>query len=99
MKKRVNRKAQAAIFLIATAVILLAGVLYFFYQKEFGSAQVEPVQPEAMPVKNFIEACLKNVAEDGIDRIGMSGGYIEIPADISRSPRSYLSGFSSGFKI
>ncbi len=92
MKKRdySDRKSQAAIFLIAALVILIFGILYFYYQKISIEKTAEPVQPEVLPIKVFVEGCIKNIAEDGLERIGITGGYINIPQNIKDSPRSYL---------
>ncbi len=93
-------KSQAAIFIIVSLVVILSGVLYFFYQKQAVEQEVEVVQPKAVPVKLYIEDCLKSVAEDGLERIGLSGGYIKIPEKISSDPRTYLTTFpAAGFKI
>ena len=37
--------------------------------------------------------------EDGLERIGLSGGYIKIPESTNSDPRAYLSSFAGGFKI
>ena len=95
-----NSRAQAAIFLVAAVVIVLAGVFYFFYQKQYAEKPVEIVQPEAAPVKSFVDNCLKNAAEDGLEKIGMGGGYINIPQTIVNDPRAYFTTLPGiGFKI
>ena len=104
IKKRgsylVNSKAQAAIFIILSLMVILSGVLYFFYQRQAVEKEVEVVQPEAVPVKLYVENCIKSVAQDGLERIGLSGGYTSIPAEIDNDPRAYLTTFpAAGFKI
>ena len=93
-------KGQVAIFMIFAIIVLLGGVLYFFYQKQSAGKEVEIVQPEVVPVKKYVEDCIKNTAEDGLEQIGLSGGYINIPARISNDPRAYLTYYpGAGFKI
>ena len=58
------------------------------------------MQPEITPIKLYVEDCVKSVAEDGLERIGLSGGYINIPEGIKNDPRAYLTTFpAAGFKI
>ncbi|MBI3027819.1 hypothetical protein HYY70_06945 [Candidatus Woesearchaeota archaeon] len=92
-------KSQAAIFLIMSLLIILSGVLYFFYQRQLVDKEIEIVQPEILPIKSYVEHCIKTAAEDGLAAIGLSGGYIQVPDGISNDPRTYLSQFASGFKI
>ena len=97
--KELKKKSQVTTFMILSVLILLIGVIYFSYLK---SAEKEPevVQPEVMPIKEYVENCMKLIAEDGLERIGLSGGYISIPQKISGNPRSYLSNLpAKGFKM
>lgn len=93
-------KSQAAIFIIVALMIILSGVLYFFYQRQAVEDEVETVQPEIAPIKLYVENCVKSIAEDGLETIGLTGGYITIPENIGNNPSAYLTGFpGSGFKI
>ncbi|MBI2652497.1 hypothetical protein HYX00_03435 [Candidatus Woesearchaeota archaeon] len=95
-----NSKSQAAIFLVMSLIILLIGLLYFFYQRQSVEKQVEIVNPEIAPIKLYVENCIKSVAEDGLERIGLSGGYINIPEKINNDPRAYLTTLpAADFKI
>lgn len=85
-----GKKSQAAIFIIVAVVIILSGVLYFFYQRQAVEGEVETVQPEIAPIKLYVENCMKSIAEDGLETIGLTGGYINIPESISNNPRAYL---------
>src|SRR3989344_3922374 len=94
-----SSKAQAAIFLVISAAVLLAGLLYFIYQKQSTETEPEAVAPELQPVKVYVDSCIQQVAEDGLQRIGLSGGYINTPSAIASNPLAYLSDFpSSSFK-
>lgn len=95
-----NSKSQAAVFIVIALIVILSGVLYFFYQRQSVEQEVEIVQPEAAPVKLYVENCIKGVAQSGLERIGLNGGYINIPEDISSNEKASLSIFpASGFRI
>lgn len=95
-----NSKSQAAIFLVMATAIILSGVLYFFYQGQAAEKEAEILQPEAVPVKLYVENCIKSAAEDGLEKIGLSGGYISIPEKTELNQRAYLAAFpASGLKI
>ena len=95
-----NSKAQATIFIVISLIVILSGVLYFFYQRQAVEKEIEIIQPELAPIKLYIDNCIKSVAEDGLERIGLSGGYIDIPQNINNNPGAYLTTFpGAGFKI
>ncbi len=97
---RLSSKSQVSIFMILALIIILGGVLYFFYQRLSVEREVEIVHPDIAPIREYIENCIKSAAEDGLDRIGLSGGYITVPDSIGKNPRAYLSNPpGSGFKI
>ena len=103
MKKRVffeGKKAQVALFLIIAFIIIVLGMTYFFYQNQLGGKKPEIVQPELVPLKTYVETCLKQITDDGLQTIGLTGGYIDIPRSIEGNPKSYLAAYpSSHFKI
>ncbi len=92
-------KSQITLFIVMALVIIIAGVVYFSYQKQL-APKVEFVAPEAAPVKSFVDNCVKITAEDGLERIGLSGGYITIPPGMDENRKAYLSDLpQSGFKM
>ena len=93
-------KSQVSIFIVFSLVIVLFGMLYFFYQKQAIEQKIEIVPTEAVSIKLYVDNCIKQVAEDGLEKIGLSGGYINIPERIKNDPRAYLTTFPvAGFKI
>ena len=99
LKKRSDRKGQISIFMILALLVLVVGSIFFFTNQS-GSFGEEYVQPELVPIKSYVENCIKSIADDGLERIGLSGGYISIPEKTARNPNAYLSAFpQSGFKI
>ncbi len=105
LKKRgkvalLGSRGQAAIFIVISLIILLAGLLYFFYEAQFFEKEVDVVPQEIAPIKSYVENCIKSIAEDGLERMGLSGGYIKIPERVSNDQRAYLSTFpKAGFRI
>ena len=103
MKKRGDlggKRAQVSIFLLAAVIILILGMIYFFYQRQSSEKKIEYVQPELVPLKTYVEGCLKQITDDGLETIGLTGGYIDIPDSVSGNPKSYLAAYpSSHFKI
>ena len=67
-----NSKSQAAIFIIVALMIILSGVLYFFYQRQAVEDEIETVQPETAPIKLYVDNCIKSIAEDGLETIGLT---------------------------
>ncbi len=95
-----NSKAQAAIFIVMAVIIIMIGLLYFFYQRQAVEKEIEVVPPEIAPIKLYVDNCIKSTAEDGLEIIGLSGGYINIPERINNDPRAYLTTFpAAGFKV
>ena len=50
-----SSKSQVAIFIVMALVILLVGLLYFFYQRISLEEEVDVVPAEVSPVKLFVE--------------------------------------------
>ena len=84
-----KKRGQAAIFMIVALIILFVGV-FFFFANRAALEQPESINPEVLPVKNFVDACITNVAREAITLLGLNGGYITIPEEIGKDPRSYL---------
>lgn len=100
MLKKRGRKGQVTVFMILALVVLLAGSFFFYLSRGGSFFESDYVQPELVPIKNYVENCIKNIADDGLERMGLSGGYIQIPEKISSNPNAYLSEYiSSEFKI
>ena len=94
-----NSKGQATIFIIMALIIVLAGVLYFFYSRVALEKEIDVVPAEVAPVKLFVDNCVKSAAEQGLEEIGLRGGYTVLPSQIANDPRAYLSTFVNGFKL
>lgn len=66
-------------------------LIYFSQKKELPAQEIIRVPNEAKPVHEFVTTCLTQIAKDAVVKIGMQGGYLEIPKEIEQEPTSYLS--------
>lgn len=83
------RKAQVSIFLIIAVLLMLAGGTWFVYNNVV-SEQAPDVPEDIRPVHTFTANCLEQVTEDGLRRIGATGGYIDVPEQLRNNPRATL---------
>jgi len=90
MKKR----GQVTLFIILGIVLLLLiSIILFLYQSQ--RTRPEVIEPEFIPIKNYVEECIGVVTEEALDLLGTQGGYVEIPREIELDPNSYIS-FGNG---
>ena len=82
------KKAQITPFIIIGAFILLSASLFIYY-RNFVVVEPKILPEDIVPVKNYIEACLKDTGKDAAIKLGMQSGYIEIPNEI-RLSRAYV---------
>jgi len=78
-----DKKGQITIFIIIGIVLLLAVMLIIFLSKELARVPSEVVPLENVAVDSLISTCLERTGEDALDLLGLQGGYIEVPEEIS----------------
>jgi hypothetical protein len=84
-----KKRGQATIFMVIAIIILLLGAFFFFSQDAlFEKAEI--VDPEIVPIKNFVDACVNSITTKGLKILGLNGGYITFPEQIENDPRTYL---------
>ena len=104
------KRAQIAVFLIVgVIVVLLVAIFFYFYAKDQGAGElprqiVQEVPAELRPVQGFVEQCLADTAQIGLERLGERGGYIDpqrfgIYADAKATESNGVSLFSSGTMV
>lgn len=77
-----KRKAQAMLFGILGVLLLIAGVVLFSSNVAKSGETIadvykkETVPIEFDPVKNYVQGCISEVAEEGLRMAGQHGGYI-----------------------
>ena len=90
LKKRgLRKKGQAAIFIILAAIILFGGI-YFFSTQIALTERKTKVPQEFEPVAVLVDECLRQKTEEGLETIGLTGGYIDLPDETSFNSRSYF---------
>ncbi|MBD3355385.1 hypothetical protein GF361_05375 [Candidatus Woesearchaeota archaeon] len=79
-----GKKAQITVFIIVGILVLLvaSGVFYFRYitvREEIPVIPViEDVPAQAIPVKDYIEECVFQKAEEALRKLGNQGGYVNL---------------------
>ena len=98
------KKGQVTLFIILGIVILIViGALFGLRALSVNSKLYEQggksisVPTQLKPVTNVISDCIENVAVEGLNIMGLQGGYIDIPQDII--PRGSLNVFSNSLYI
>lgn len=84
-----KKKSQITVFIIIGLIILLTYFLLSYYKKE-SIEERELIQPELIPVQQYVQTCTEDLAREAIEIIGINGGYIYFPAWIQNNPGSYL---------
>lgn len=91
------KKGQVTLFIIIGIVILLTIAIFIFVRETRVYIEPELIEPDLMPIKNYIEDCIEVTAEDAIGILGSQGGYIEIPEEISEEKYAYIKIDETGF--
>ncbi len=89
-----NKKAQVTVFIILGVILLLiAGlVIYVTTQKIVKPVEEKIIVPEGTePVYEYVSECIYQTAKQGIIRMGMQGGYLDLPPAIVNTPASHIS--------
>jgi len=78
-----QKRGQVTVFIIAGVVILAAAVILLLVRSTLVKEELarEPTESVLLgaPVKQYVESCLKQTAEDALVYIGQHGGYYELP--------------------
>jgi len=92
-----NKRGQMTLFIIAGIVILFVAFYIGYLQNESLRLRVEKelfktevVPEQAKSVVSYVNTCIGEILDDGLDLIAYQGGYVEIPEEIKINPRKYL---------
>ena len=76
-------KGQVSFFIIVGFLLVLAVTLIIFVRKEIITFKPEEIIPtEKGKVESFITSCMDQVGNDALARVGLQGGYIELPLEV-----------------
>ncbi len=91
-----NTKGQITSFIILGIVILIAvGFTVYFLQYQPTPPTVQ-VDENILPVYNNVFLCVKELSTQGVNKLGLQGGYLNIPPAIKNNPSSRVSLTPSG---
>ncbi|MEM4263387.1 MAG: hypothetical protein QW666_00645 [Candidatus Woesearchaeota archaeon] len=88
-----KKRAQVTIFIIIGIILLLSILLVVYITTREIAQPVEEaiiVPEDVKPVHEFITNCLQQTAKRGAALLGQQGGYIFMPAAISKTPSSHI---------
>ncbi len=79
----VNKRGQITIFIII-GIIIVASFIFFSFQTDLTMdsgfrEDVSKIPADIIPIKNYVDNCIKSVGEDALVFIGKQGGYFELP--------------------
>ena len=75
-----NKRGQITIFVIAGIVIVAAILLLIFLRGQlFVTVTPENLPDQLFPIRDHVQDCIKDIAPDYIERIGLQGGYLSTP--------------------
>lgn len=70
-----NKRGQVTIFIILAILIVSAFVIFFSLNKDSKVKTQENYPEEILEIKEFVQDCLIETAENGLVEIGETGGY------------------------
>lgn len=86
-----GKKGQLTIFIILGIILVLALVLVVLMKKEVIVFRPEEVIPtEKGKIENYITACISGRGQEALFLIGLQGGYVEVPREISGNGNLHL---------
>jgi hypothetical protein len=82
------KKAQVTPFIII-GIVLLISASFFIYYRNLMMYEPETIPDDIMPVKTYIQSCIDEISKDAVIKLGIQGGYINIP-DHMRLNQAYI---------
>ena len=86
-----QKRGQVTIFIILGILIVLVLVLVITLRKEIAIFKPEEVLPlEKGPVETLVSRCIESIGDEGLIKMGLQGGYITVPNEISADASLHL---------
>lgn len=78
-----NKRGQITVFIIIAVILLFSTALILYIRNNSTDVTpnievLEQVPSEAVPVKEFIESCMKDAIDDALVLVGSQGGYVNL---------------------
>ncbi|MFA6461708.1 MAG: hypothetical protein WCV90_05540 [Candidatus Woesearchaeota archaeon] len=83
-----SKQAQVTVFIILGLILLIALVLVIVLKNEiitFKPGDLSSLQKGS--VEDYLTACIEQLGEEAVFKIGQQGGYIELPTALAVDPR------------
>ena len=79
-----SKRGQVTIFMIIGILLLLGLIIYIALQRELIVFKPEELLPIGKgKIENLITSCITDIGEGALTEIGLKGGYLNVPAEIS----------------
>src|SRR3989338_422452 len=86
-----EKQGQVTIFIILGLILIFVVALIFLTKQEVVKIKPEELIPsEKGKIENFVRACIKSVGEEALFQLGLQGGYIEMPSEISNDASRHV---------
>ena len=90
MSTAMQKRGQVTIFIIIGILIVLVIGIFLFLQGKLSLFQPQLAIPQdVVPVQNYIEQCITDIAEPAIRQMAAQGGFLGIPPDVAENPLSH----------
>ncbi len=91
LSRKMSRKGQVTIFIILGILLLLALLLVVLMKKEIVTFKPEDILPtEKGKIEKYITACIEEAGNEALFKLGLQGGYIELPREIAANKNLHL---------
>jgi len=90
---RSSRRGQITVFIIIGLILLITAglVVYLTTKKAVKPVEEEVIVPEDVrPVYEYVQACVNDIAHEGLGLLGLQGGFVRLPGIIERTPTAYI---------
>ncbi len=85
-----NNKGQLTVFIIVGLIILVGITISVYYLQYQPTPPLVQVDIDILPIYNAVTLCAQELATQGINRMGLQGGYLEIPPAIKNNPSARI---------
>ena len=86
-------RGQLTVFIILGIVLLLSISLVIYFNQQQARAPLEQtitVPEDVRQIYDAVSTCTNELSREGLETLGIQGGYINLPPIIARTPTAYL---------
>ncbi len=76
-----NQGGQVTVFVVI-GILIVAGVILFFALRNFSGEKQEMIPANEQSVQNYVQDCLDDSLKDVVQKVGIRGGYYEVPENL-----------------